>query len=153
MIILHRKRKQKIGHIIAIHVYITYSRKINMYNKKCRRPLLVHMIMLVSSVSLTSDLAHYLVIIKHGSFVFHSRCGQTSIACVTSVTLIFVESVTDGCDVFTDVCSVHVLDHGPGCFLPKPRLLFCALLCKYMQIVTYFFYLHACVSVCLLLMF
>lgn len=58
--------------------------------------------------------------------------------CDISNTHICLESVTDDCDVFTDVCSIHVLDHGPGCFLPKPRLLFCALLCKYtMQIVTY----------------
>lgn len=57
--------------------------------------------------------------------------------CDISNTHICLESVTDDCDVFTDVCSIHVLDHGRGCFLPKPRLLFCALLCKYtMQIVT-----------------
>lgn len=68
--------------------------------------------------------------------------------CDISNTHICLESVTDDCDVFTDVCSIHVLDHGPGCFLPKPRLLFCALLCKYtMQIVT--FLLFTCMWVCL----
>lgn len=71
--------------------------------------------------------------------------------CDISNTHICLESVTDDCDVFTDVCSIHVLDHGPGCFLPKPRLLFCALLCKYtMQIVTYHIpsiYMHVGLSV------
>lgn len=71
--------------------------------------------------------------------------------CDIGNTHICLESVTDDCDVFTDVCSIHVLDHGPGCFLPKPRLLFCALLCKYtMQIVTYHIpsiYMHVGLSV------